>query len=252
MISKIIFLDNIKSKVMIVYFVLLALFAWVSLLLQDSETKSALTILNIQLFIIPLMSLLYSVIYIYDSREFITLLLSQPLRRRQVWQSLYVGVAGCLLIVYLLAAGLPMLLYTGYTSILLLLTGCAITLISTSVAFLIAMLTSEKTRGIGLALILWLLLTIIYDALLLYVLFIFADYPVDTPIMGLLMLNPLDLVRFQVIMQMDASAMMGYSGAMFKEVFGATGGIIVSALLLLLWIVVPYLLSLRIFKRKDL
>ena len=66
------------------------------------------------------------------------------------------------------------------------------------------------------------------------------------------MLNPLDLTRFQVIQQMDVAAMMGYGGAAFKEFLGATGGIIVSAILLLLWIIVPYSISLRIFKKKDL
>jgi nitrous-oxide metabolic protein nosY len=51
---------------------------------------------------------------------------------------------------------------------------------------------------------------------------------------------------------MDVSAMMGYGGAAFKEFLGATGGILVSSILLLLWIILPYLLSLRIFKKKDL
>ena len=92
----------------------------------------------------------------------------------------------------------------------------------------------------------------IYDALLLYIIMIFSDYPIERPITTLLMLNPLDMVRFQVILKMDVSAMMGYSGAAFKEFLGETLGTIISTLLLLLWIVVPYLLSLIIFKRKDL
>ena len=53
-------------------------------------------------------------------------------------------------------------------------------------------------------------------------------------------------------MQLDAYAMMGYSGAAFKEFLGATAGIVVSAVLLLLWVVVPYALSLHVFRKKDL
>lgn len=113
------------------------------------------------------------------------------------------------------------------------------------------MLTNEKTRGIGAALLIWLLLTMIYDSVLLYLVFLLGDYPIETPLMALLMLNPLDLVRFQIILQMDASAMMGYSGAVFKEFLGAAGGMVVSSLLLALWIVLPYVLSLRIFRVKD-
>ena len=109
-ITKIIFLDNIKSRVVIVYFVLLALLSWTSLLLQDNESKGALTVLNIILFVTPLMSLLYTVTYLYDSHDFQVLLLSQPIKRKQIWQSLYMGVSSSLLIAFLLGAGIPMLM----------------------------------------------------------------------------------------------------------------------------------------------
>ena len=62
-ITRIIFMDNVKSRVVVVYFVLLALLSWTSLLLQDNESKGALTVLNIILFVTPLMSLLYTVTY---------------------------------------------------------------------------------------------------------------------------------------------------------------------------------------------
>lgn len=250
-ISKIIFLDNAKSKIIIFYFCLLALLTWTSLLLQDNETKGALTMLNIVLFIVPLVSLLYTTVYLYDSRNFIVLLLSQPVRRRRVWQS-FLGVGGSLLLAYLLGAGIPVVLFSAPLTALLLLSGCVVTLVFVSLAFYIAMLTNEKTRGIGAALLIWLLLTMIYDSVLLYLVFLLGDYPIETPLMALLMLNPLDLVRFQIILQMDASAMMGYSGAVFKEFLGAAGGMVVSSLLLALWIVLPYVLSLRIFRVKDL
>ncbi len=86
-ITKIIFTDNIKDKVVVIYLILLALLSWTSLLLQDNASKGALTELNIILFITPLMSLLYTVTYLYDSHDFIVLLLSQPLKRQQIWRS---------------------------------------------------------------------------------------------------------------------------------------------------------------------
>lgn len=244
-------MDNIKSRVVVVYFILLALLSWTSLLLQDNESKGALTVLNIILFVTPLMSLLYTVTYLYDSHDFQVLLLSQPIRRKQIWQSLYTGISSSLLIAFLIGSGIPMLLYTDWTTgLILILMGCVNTLIFVSIAFLTTMLTSDKTKGTGVAILIWLLLTMIYDAILLYALFLLSEWPVETPLLTLLMLNPLDLTRFQVILQMDVSAMMGYGGAAFKEFLGATGGILVSSILLLLWIILPYLLSLRIFKRR--
>lgn len=252
-ITKIIFMDNVKSRVVVFYFVLLALLSWTSLLLQDNESKGALTILNIILFVTPLMSLLYTVTYLYDAHDFLVLLLSQPVERRRIWQSLYMGVSSSLLIAFLLGAGIPMLLYTDWgTGLVLLLMGCVTTQIFVSLAFLTTMLASDKTRGTGISILIWLFFTMIYDAVLLYALFLLSDWPVETPLLALLMLNPLDLTRFQVILKMDVSAMMGYGGAAFKEFLGAAGGIVVSSLLLLLWIIVPYFLSLRIFRKKDL
>lgn len=252
-ISKIILLDNLKSKVVICYFILLALMSWTSMMLQDNETKGALTILNVVLFIVPLMSMVYTVIYLYDSRDFIVMLLSQPLRRKQIWQSLYLGCSTSLLAAYVFGAGIPIILYSDVpTALVQLLMGCAITLVFTSLAFLTAMLTADKTRGIGASLLLWLLFTMIYDAVLLFLVFIFSEWPIEKPLMALLMLNPLDLARFQVILKMDVAAMMGYSGALFKDFLGATWGVVVSSALLLAWIIIPYMLSLRIFKKKDL
>ncbi len=248
-----IFLDNIKSKVVIIYFVMLALMAWTSLLLEDSEGKGTLTMLNIILFVVPLMSLLYGTIYLYNSRDFMVLLLSQPLKRGQIWHSLYGGVAGSLVIAFLLGAGIPVVLYTeAGTAFVMIMTGVAITLIFVALAFLTTILSSDKTRGIGAAILLWLFFTMIYDAVMMYVIMIFSDYPIEKPMAALLMLNPLDLARFQVILKTEASAMMGYSGAMFRQFLGEAAGIAVSAVLLLGWIVLPYFLSLRIFRKKDL
>lgn len=252
-IAKTIFLDNVKSKIVVIYFLMLALLSWTSLLLEDSEAKGSLTILNIVLFIIPLMSLLYTTIYLYNSRDFVVLLLSQPLRRGRIWHSLYAGVAGSLLLAFLAGAGLPVVLYCNAgTAAMIVLMGSVITLVFVSVAFFTAIVSSDKTRGIGAAILLWLLFTIVWDALLMYVLMVFASWPVEKPVMALLMLNPLDQARFQVILKMDVAAMMGYSGAAFKEFLGAAAGVVVSTLLLAAWIAVPYLLSLRVFRHKDL
>jgi len=45
---------------------------------------------------------------------------------------------------------------------------------------------------------------------------------------------------------------MGYTGAIFKDYFGSTLGLLVAFLLLLIWVIVPFLFSLKIFEHKDL
>ncbi len=65
-------------------------------------------------------------------------------------------------------------------------------------------------------------------------------------------LNPIDLSRIQILLQMDISALMGYTGAVFRDFFGSNTGILLSFVGLFIWIVFPIMISMRKFKRKDL
>jgi Cu-processing system permease protein len=45
---------------------------------------------------------------------------------------------------------------------------------------------------------------------------------------------------------------MGYTGAVFKDFFGTTTGIVVTTIVLSLWILIPVWISARKFRKKDL
>ena len=65
-------------------------------------------------------------------------------------------------------------------------------------------------------------------------------------------LNPIDLSRIQILLQMDISALMGYTGAVFREFFETSTGIIISFIGLSVWAIVPLAFSLKRFKKTDL
>ena len=69
---------------------------------------------------------------------------------------------------------------------------------------------------------------------------------------ALSMLNPVDLSRILILLKLDISALMGYTGAVFKDFFGSSTGVLLSALLLFMWAVIPLWLSMKKFQRKDL
>ena len=121
-----------------------------------------------------------------------------------------------------------------------------------SLAFLASVLTRDKTRGIGIAMMLWFYFTLIFDGIVLMVMFAFSDYPLERFTIFLSCLNPVDLARIMVLLKMDISALMGFTGAVFNQFFGSGFGIILSITVMLLWILVPIYIALRIFKRKDL
>jgi Cu-processing system permease protein len=55
-----------------------------------------------------------------------------------------------------------------------------------------------------------------------------------------------------VMLKMDVSALMGYTGATFKEFFEDSAGTVYTAVIMLLWALVPFWLATIAFKKKDL
>ena len=252
-ITKFVILDILKNKIVLAYTLLLAVFSWSAFGLEDNSSKGILTLLNIVLLIVPLVSILFSTIYIYNSSEFIELLVSQPVERKKIWQSLFVGLSLSLVFAYLIGAGIPLLLYAEQSVGLMMITvGCIISVVFVAIAFLGSILSRDKAKGIGIAILLWLYLALLFDGLVLFLLFQLADYPIEKIMVAITATSPIDLARILILLHLDVSAMMGYTGAIFKDFFGSTTGLIIAFTLLALWIVVPFLLSLQIFKRKDL
>jgi len=221
--------------------------------MEDNYEKGLLSLLNIVLFVVPLMSIVFSGIYIYQSSEFINCLVSQPLQRKSIWGSLYVGLAGALSLAFFIGVGVPTFIYAfSYSGITLVGCGLLLSLIFVSIAMWTSVLIRDKSKGIGLAILLWLYFTLLFDALVLFILFQFADYPIEHGMIALSMLNPIDISRILILLQVDLSAMMGYTGAIFREFFGNTFGIAITLLVMLLWSIIPLGLSIRYFKKKDL
>ncbi len=65
-------------------------------------------------------------------------------------------------------------------------------------------------------------------------------------------LNPVDLGRIIVLLNLDVSALMGYTGALYKSILGSLWGIGLAFGLMLVWAVVPLASSGRIFSKRDL
>jgi Cu-processing system permease protein len=173
--------------------------------------------------------------------------------RTRILLSEFAGVAVSLLSAFLIGVGLPVLLYAADdTGFALLFTGVSLTLVFTSIAFFASVVARDKARGIGFALLLWFYFALIYDGLVLLILFSFSDYPLEKLTLLLSALNPIDLGRIFIMLKMDVSALMGYTGALYKDFFGSGTGILFTTGIMLLWIVLPLWLAVRKFRKKDL
>lgn len=252
-IAKFIFLDILKNKIILLYTLILAVLSWSVFSLEDNSTKGLLTLLNMVLIAVPLMSIIFATIYLYNSSEFIELLLSQPVKRARIWRSLFFGLVLSLSLALVVGIGIPLWIYAPpETAIVMLLSAIFISCVFVSLAFLSSMITRDKAKGIGIAILLWLFFAILFDGLVLFLLFQLADYPIEKMMVFVAASNPVDLARILILLQMDVSAMMGYTGAVFRSFFGSSNGMLLSFSILLLWTFVPFRISLSKFKKKDL
>jgi Cu-processing system permease protein len=251
--SRYVLYDILRNKVVIGYTLFLALVSTGLFQLEENNSKAILSLLNITLIVVPLISMIFTTIHYYNSYEFIELMLSQPLSRTRILLNEYVGVALSLLCAFFIGVGVPIIMFAfDETGIALLFTGSALTLVFTSLAFLASVKARDKARGIGLVLLLWFYFALIYDGLVLLILFSFSDYPMEKFTLVLSALNPIDLGRIFIMLKMDVSALMGYTGALYKDFFGSGTGIIFTVGIMLLWIILPLWSALRSFKKKDL
>lgn len=220
--------------------------------------KALMSLSNIMLLFVPLVSLIYGVIYLYQSREFVELLLAQPLDRKSLFAGLFGGLAIPLCLAFVVGAGLP-LIYTGVwveigwrTLMVVFGLGIALSLIFVSIGYLFGLkYFHERVKGFGYALLAWLFLAVLYDGLVLLVVSTFSAYPLEKVMIALSMINPIDLARIGVLLEFDISALMGYTGAVFNRFFGSGLGLLVSIGFLLVWIGIPTWRGLALFNKKD-
>jgi Cu-processing system permease protein len=252
-ITKYVLLDILRNRFMIAYTLLLLLISFSLFMLEDSTAKALLGLMNVVLFIIPLVSLVFATIYLYNASEFIELMLSQPIRRRVLLTRLYGGLAFSFFVAMFIGLGIPVLLYApSVQGLLLVAAGSALSLIFSALALLASVITRDKARGIGVALLLWVYFAFVFDGLVLLLLFQFADYPLETPMIIFTMLNPVDLSRIFLLLQVDMAAMLGFTGAVFQKYFSGITGQLISAAVLLMWIFIPLWLSVKKFNKRDL
>ena len=251
------FYDLMRSRWSYVYFAFYLLLGVVLLFLNNDLSKAVITLMNVIIVLVPLIGTIFGVMYYYNSKEFTELFLAQPLKRSSIFLGQYLGVAISLSLSLILGLGIPFVFYGLFMSnaiwdfSLLLITGTFLTLIFTALAFNIALSNENRIKGFGYAILLWLFLAIIYDGVFLMSLIIFEDYPLDKLSLFGTMLYPIELARTLILLKLDISALLGYTGAVFKQFFGTSIGLIVSFTALTLWVLLPVLRITVKARKKD-
>ena len=174
--SKNILFDIIKNKVVIGLSLFLFLVSWSLFSLEENSSKATLSLMNIIIIVIPLISMIFTTTHYYNSYEYIELLLAQPLSRNRLILAEFIGIATSLCLSIIFGMGLPMLLYSSdWLGAYIIFITAALSVSCVSIALLISVWTREKSRGIGVVLMVWFYLSLIYDGLILSIIFSFSD-----------------------------------------------------------------------------
>jgi Cu-processing system permease protein len=219
--------------------------------------KAIITLMNIIVVLTPLIGTIFGVMYYYNSKEFTELLLAQPLKRSKIFIGQYIGISLSLTLSLVLGLGIPFVAYGLFKSSeifnfsLLLLVGAFLNFIFVALAYNISLSTDNKIKGFGYAILMWLFMAVIYDGLFLISLVMFNEYPLEKFSLIATMFNPIDLSRILIMLKLDISALMGYTGAVFKDFFGTSIGMFASLSVLVIWVVFPLLNIVRKSNKKD-
>jgi Cu-processing system permease protein len=243
-----------RGRWVLLYFAFFLLSTEGLLYFTAGEAKTVVGLMNIVTMLIPLAAVMFGSLHVHNSRDFIELMLSQPVKRFSIFIALYLGVVLPFLAAFLIGVGIPALAHGMLfepTVATLLLSGTALTFVFFALAFFIAVAVDDKAASMGVAFMLWLVFAVVYDGLILAVTVGFSDYPLESATVAMVTLNPIDLSRIIVMLTFDYAALMGYTGAVFQKFFGSSLGVILSSIMLLVWIIVPFLLGSWMFSRKD-
>ena len=252
-IAKYVLYDILRNRFVMLYTLFLLVVTLSMISLDSDPGKATLSLLNIILLVLPLVSIIFTTIHFYNSYEFIELLLAQPVNRKTIYFAEYLSISLALSVAYIIGVALPLLIFNfSESSLYLIMAGLLLTFVFVALAFGASVSTRDKAKAIGVALLFWFYFTLIYDGLILYVIFSFSDYPLDKVTLTLVSLNPIDLARIIILLKLDLSALMGYTGAFYKNFFGSSLGVIYSILFLVIWTLAPLLLAMRKFVKKDI
>ncbi len=248
------FFNVLRAKWLIFYALFFTTITSALLNFGGEASKVTASILNIILLLVPLVSILYGSIHWYNGEPFSQLLLTQPLRRSTVylaqWLAISCGLAGSFLGSIFFSLAIFRLINTQ--SLFILFIGTLLTFIFVGIGLLVAVLINDRMKGLGLVILSWLYFSLIHDLVVFILIANFSEYPIEVPSILLMLLNPIDLARLAILLSIDLSAMMGYTGRILQELLSRPSGMAFAIFSLGVWTIFPVFFGVRYFSKKDL
>lgn len=223
-------------------------------------SRTAIALLNLVLYLVPLLALLLSITSMAGEREegALEVLLSQPIARAAVVLGKFAGLGAALAIALLGGFGAAGLVIAvagadvaagGY--LLLVLRALGLGLAYLSMGLLLASLSHSRLRALTWGLLLWFGSVLLYDLAVVGATALFGGAALQAALGALLVANPVDLVRVASLVQLGGADSFGLTAQALIGFLRGPAGAALLGLALLAWIVLPLLGAVRAFARRD-
>lgn len=248
----------------IVFGALVASLAYVGMMVEgfsgmQSFTRTSASILNLVLYIVPLVSLTMGTLSFTGDKGSTELLFSQPVQPSEIVAGKILGLFGSIALSmisgFVVAGGIiaAQSTFEGLASyVLFVILSLSLSLVFLSLALLVSTLARRKAKAFGVSLFLWFFFVLLYDLLAIGVTLLLKGSSANLFLFLSLFGNPVDLVRVASLIIFDNVTIFGPAGA---AVLRFLGGPFLSVLLLvaaiLVWVIAPLVFSARLMKRQD-
>jgi len=222
--------------------------------------RTAVSVVNLSGFVVPLFALLLGVFSFLAHREHLELLVTQPISRAQVVLGKYLGLLATVLGATILGLGLPGIVISFSVGLegaleyaLVSLLALLLSVVFTGLAVLIALLCDRQQIALGVSVGVWIFFELVYSLVMLGTTLYFSRATLKVLLLAGLLGNPIDLTRVLSLLAVGGPEFFGPAGATLIKMTGSTpmAGLIGLAALAL-WVVIPLLISIRIFSRQNL
>ena len=227
---------------------------------MQSFTRTSASLLNLVLYIVPLVALTMGTLSFTGDKGSTELLYSQPLLRSEVLLGKLLGtffsIALSTLIGFTLS-GAIVVASTGaeglsrYVSFVIL--SLALSLVFLSLAVLTSTISRRKAKAFGMALFLWFFFVLFYDLLALGGTLLLKGQSANMFLFLSLFGNPVDMVRVAALIILDNVTIFGAAGAaMLRFLGGQTISMVLLIAGLMVWTSVPLIIATRMMKYQDI
>lgn len=227
---------------------------------MQSFTRTSASLLNLVLYLIPLVALTMGTLSFTGERGTTELLFSQPVSRTEILlgklAGLFLAMAFSMMSGFA-AAGVVIVSSAGVEGIFrysyLVFLSLMLALVFLSLSIMVSMANARKAKAFGVALFLWFFFVLFYDILALGLTLLLEGPGANTFLFLSIFGNPVDLVRVATLIVLDNVTIFGAAGAaLMRFLGGTTASVLLLFAILVCWIVLPLLGARWLLQRQDI